>query len=423
MDTFLIGGRNRLFGKTKVQGAKNSVLPILAASILNAGVSEISNCPDLTDVNSTLRILRHLGCTAERSEDTITVDSSGMNRDSISDRLMREMRSSVIFLGAILARTGSACISYPGGCNLGARPIDLHLRALRDLGADIDEAGGSIVCKAEKLEGKDITLSIPSVGATENIMMAATAAKGTTRIHNAAREPEIADLQAYLRAVGTRVSGAGTSTIEIEGGPLLDSVKHRIIPDRIVTISYMAAVASAGGEITLEGAEPEHISAVTDIMREAGCRITEEKDRIHICSDGRLRAVRPIRTMPYPGFPTDAQSPLMAVMCAADGTSVFVENIFENRYRCASELMRMGADIRIEGRVAVVCGVPRLHGAKVTATDLRGGAALVIAALGAEGNTEVSEIQHIERGYDGFDKVLNRLGAKIERRRIFIPEE
>mgnify|MGYP000849794278 CR=1 FL=1 len=423
MDTFLIGGKNRLYGTAKVQGAKNSVLPILAASILNGGRSEIYNCPELSDVSCTLRILKHLGCSVSRSGDVITVDSAGMNRYDISERLMREMRSSVIFLGAILARTGRANISYPGGCNLGARPIDLHLWALRELGCRIDEVGGNIVCEAEKLVGKDITLSIPSVGATENIMLAATAAQGTTRIHNAAREPEIADLQAYLRAAGTRVSGAGTSTIEIEGGMPRGNVAHRIIPDRIVTITYMAAVAAAGGEITVEGAEPEHIASVTATLREAGCVIREEKNRLHIKSDGRLRAVKPIRTMPYPGFPTDAQSPLMAVMTRAEGTTVFVENIFENRYRCASELMRMGADIRIEGRVAVVCGVPELHGARVTATDLRGGAALVIAALAAEGQSEVEGIKHIERGYDRLDLVLQGLGAKIERKTENTPEE
>jgi UDP-N-acetylglucosamine 1-carboxyvinyltransferase len=273
------------------------------------------------------------------------------------------------------------------------------------------------------LVGKEITLSIPSVGATENIMLAATSAEGITRIHNAAREPEIADLQSYLRAAGTRVSGAGTSTVEIEGGATLGDVRHRIIPDRIVTITYMAAVASAGGEITIEGAEPDHISSVIATLREAGCVIHEEKDRLHVAANGRLRAVKPIRTMPYPGFPTDAQSPLMAVMTAAEGTTVFVENIFENRYRCASELMRMGADIRIEGRVAVVCGVPELHGAKVTATDLRGGAALVIAALGAEGYSEVADIKHVERGYDGLDIVLRGLGARIEKKTVNMPED
>lgn len=424
MDTFLIGGKNRLYGKAKVQGAKNSVLPILAASILNGGRSEISNCPEISDVSCTLRILRHLGCSVQRSGDVITVDSAGMNRDDISDRLMREMRSSVVFLGAILARAGRANISYPGGCNLGARPIDLHIWALKELGCRIEEVGGNIVCEADKLVGKDITLSIPSVGATENIMLAATAAHGVTRIHNAAREPEIADLQAYLRAVGIKVSGAGTSTIEIEGcGAKQGHVAHRIIPDRIVTITYMAAVAAAGGEVTVEGAEPEHISAVTATLREAGCVISEEKNRVHIRSSGSLKAVKPIRTMPYPGFPTDAQSPLMAVMTLAEGTTVFVENIFENRYRCASELIRMGADIRIEGRVAVVCGVPTLHGAKVTATDLRGGAALVIAALAAEGRSEVTGIRHIERGYDGLDLVLKGLGADIEKKGEISPED
>jgi len=416
MDSYLIDGKNRLYGAAKVHGAKNAVLPILAASILNGGKSEISNCPELSDVACTLRILRHLGCRAERSGDVITVDSSGMCRNDISDRLMREMRSSVIFLGAILARTGSAKISYPGGCNLGARPIDLHLWALKELGADIEEVGGNIVCNAAELNGKEVTLSIPSVGATENIMLAATAARGITRIHNAAREPEISDLQTYLLAAGSHVRGAGTSTIEIEGRRPLGDVRHHIIPDRIVTVTYLAAVAAAGGEVLIEGAEPEHISAVTAVLREAGCDLREEGDRLYLRSEGRLRAAKPIRTMPYPGFPTDAQPPMMAVMAGADGTTVFVENIFENRYRCASELIRMGADIRIEGRVAVVCGVPELHGAKVTAADLRGGAALVIAALGAEGQTEMEGVRHVERGYDSFDAVLRRIGAKITKK-------
>lgn len=423
MDSFLIGGKNRLYGTAKVQGAKNSVLPILAASILNGGKSEIHRCPDLSDVACTVKILRHLGCSVHREGDVISVDSSSMNRDDISDRLMREMRSSVIFLGAILARTGRANISYPGGCNIGARPIDLHLWALRELGAEIEEIGGNIVCRAKKLVGKDLTLSIPSVGTTENIMLAATAAEGITRIHNAAREPEIADLQTYLRTVGIRVSGAGTSTVEIEGGKPLKGVQHSVIPDRIVTITYMAAVAAAGGEVTLEGAEPEHISSVTAILREAGCIINEGNNKLHISSKQRLRAVKPIRTMPYPGFPTDAQSPMMAVMTMAEGTTVFIENIFENRYRCASELIRMGADIRIEGRVAVVCGVPELHGAKVTATELRGGAALVVAGLGAEGCSEVTDIVHIERGYDSLDSVLRSLGAKIELKTENVPED
>lgn len=421
METFLISGRNRLYGNIEVQGAKNSVLPILSASILSGGKSEIHNCPQLTDVAVTMRIMKHLGCTVERDDNVISVDSSGMYGDGISESLMREMRSSVIFLGAILARTGTAHISYPGGCNLGSRPIDLHLSALKELGADIEEVGGNIICRADKLVGRDISLSFPSVGATENIMLAATAAKGTTRILNAAREPEISDLQAYLVAAGARVTGAGSSTIEIEGGYKLNDVRHSIIPDRIVTTTYLAAVASAGGEITVEKTNPQHVASVLAILREAGCRIVEEADRIHISRNGRLKAVQPIRTMPYPGFPTDAQSLMLAVLTCGDGTTVFVENIFENRYRCASEFVRMGADIRIEGRVAVVCGVPQLLGAKVAATELRGGAALIIAALGAEGDTEVYGIEHIERGYDKIDQFLGGIGAKIERRNRIKP--
>lgn len=423
MDTYLINGKRRLYGKFKVRGAKNSVLPILAASILSGEVSEIHNCPMLSDVAVTVRILEHLGCKVARDGGIIEVDSTGLNGDGISDTLMREMRSSVIFLGAILARTGSATISYPGGCNLGARPIDLHLWALREMGVDIEEVGGNIHCKVQNLVGKDLSLSIPSVGATENIMLAATAARGTTRIFNAAREPEIVDLQNFLLAAGARISGAGTSTVLIEGGRPIHAVKHRIIPDRIVTTTYLAAAAVAGGEATVEGAEPTHLSAVTKVLREAGCDIREEPGRIHIARRHRLKGVSPIRTMAYPGFPTDAQSLLMAVMAAAQGTTIFVENIFENRYRCAGELLRMGADIQIEGRVAIVCGVPELRGAQVKATDLRGGAALVVAGLGAEGQTEVSGISHIERGYENLDEALNCLGAQIEKRTQPSPED
>jgi UDP-N-acetylglucosamine 1-carboxyvinyltransferase len=413
MSSFLIEGKNKLCGSVRVHGAKNSVLPILAATIISGGVSEIHDCPRLSDVESTIKILRYLGCEVSHDENCITVDSSAMTACEIPDSLMREMRSSVIFLGAIIARTGSAVISYPGGCELGPRPIDLHLFALRELGVIIDESSGKISCKADKLKGKDIHLNFPSVGATENIMLAAVGAEGRTRIFNAAREPEIEDLQAFLAAAGAKIHGAGSSTIEIEGGYKLSGVRHRIIPDRIVASTYMAAVACAGGAVTIENVKPEHISSVSSVLRAAGCEICEKTDKVHIVCRNRISAIKPIRTMPYPGFPTDSQSIIMSALAAAQGTTVFVENIFESRYRHAGELLRMGADIRIEGRVAIVCGVDTLHGAEVVSADLRGGAALVIAAMGAEGSSVVHSMGHIERGYEDILTSFQSIGANI----------
>lgn len=417
MSAYIIEGGSRLYGSVRVHGAKNSALPILAACILTDGECVIDDCPPLRDVEGTVRILRRLGATAVRDGDTLAVKASAFAKNDIPDSLMREMRSSVIFLGALTARYGSAKLSYPGGCELGPRPIDLHLAGLRSLGAKIVESGGGIECSApDGLRGCDISLGIPSVGATENIMLAATAAKGRTRIFNPAREPEIVDLQNFLTAMGAEVRGAGGSIIEIEGGKPLHGARHRVIPDRIVTATYMAAVASAGGAVSIENARPADIASVSAVLREAGVDIRESANRIEVASEGRLKSVRPIKTQGYPGFPTDAQSIVMSVMASAQGTTMFVENIFESRYRHAGELIRMGADIRVEGRVAVVSGVKRLYGANVNATDLRGGAGLVVAALGAEGQTTVGDIEFIERGYCGLDESLANLGAKISRR-------
>ncbi len=415
MKEILICGGNRLSGTVQVHGAKNSVLPILAASILSGQESVLHNCPDLKDVTASIQILEYLGCKVKREGDTVTVDSSTLVRSDVPDHLMREMRSSVIFLGAILARTGQAHMSFPGGCELGSRPIDLHLSALRALGATIDEKGGNLICHAGKLQGCEINLAIPSVGATENTMLAACCAEGTTVITNAAREPEIVDLQTFLQAMGAHVYGAGSSTVIIEGGYPLGSCSHHIMADRIVAATYLAAVAAAGGNVELQGMDYRQLSTVTATLSQAGCDISSEANRIYIRCDGILEGVRPIRTAPYPGFPTDAQAPLMAALAKSRGTTVFVETIFESRYRHVAELMRMGADIRVEGRVAVVCGVEKLRGAAVRATDLRGGAALVVAGLGAEGETRITGLEHIDRGYQNLEQTLRSLGADIKR--------
>ena len=338
-----------------------------------------------------------------------------MARCDIPDELMREMRSSIIFLGAILARQGEAVLSYPGGCELGPRPIDLHLAALRELGAEITERYGELRCKAKCLRGTDITLAIPSVGATENAILAACGAEGTSVIYNAAREPEIVDLQALLRSMGARVNGAGGSIITVEGGAVLHGCTHRVIGDRIVCATYLCAAAAAGGEVRLTGVDYRAVSTVALSLAESGCEVRSEADAVSLRSTGALRSVRPVRTAPYPGFPTDAQPVLMAALLRSEGCTVFVENIFENRYRHVDELSRMGAEIRVAGRVAVVNGVRTLHSAAVKCTDLRGGAALVIAGLSAEGTTRVTELTHIDRGYDAIERDLAALGAQIRR--------
>ncbi|MCI2057674.1 MAG: UDP-N-acetylglucosamine 1-carboxyvinyltransferase [Oscillibacter sp.] len=415
MSRFLVEGGHRLSGELTVQGAKNSVLPILAATLLNRGVSVLSNCPRLRDVDASVEILRYLGCSVLREGDTLSVDTSGLNRAEISDTLMREMRSSAVFLGALLARCGAAELSYPGGCELGPRPIDLHISGLRALGAAIGEEGGILHCEAPALRGCEIVLSLPSVGATENLMLAACGAEGVTSIVNAAREPEIADLQGFLRACGAKVSGAGTDLVTVEGRAPLHGGAYRIMPDRIAAATYLCAAASAGGAIRLLGAEERQLATVTAVLREAGCVIGGEKGGITCRCGGRLTAVHPIRTAPYPGFPTDAQAVAMAALLRSQGSTVFEENIFTGRYRHVDELIRLGGVIRVSGRVAVVTGVDALHGAKVRSTDLRGGAALCVAALAAEGTSEVQEIQHIDRGYEDLAGQLRALGAQIVR--------
>ena len=411
MGIITIQGGTPLRGETVIQGAKNSALPILAASLLSGDVCRIEGCPHLSDVDSAADILRYLGCTVVWEDDDLLVDSRTLTRCDIPQSLMRRMRSSVIFLGAILVRCGWAELSYPGGCELGPRPIDLHLSALRALGADISDAGGTLRCRAAHLRGCQIVLATPSVGATENAILAACGAEGTTIISNAAREPEIADLQDFLQKLGADVHGAGTSTITVRGGGVRHGCVHRCIGDRIAAATYLCAAAAAGGQVTLRGVDYRHLATVTTALGQAGCRLQCTEDSITLESDGRLRAIPPVRTSPYPGFPTDAQAPLMAALLRSEGAVMFVENMFDSRYRHVPELVRMGADIRLEGRVAVVYGTRELHGAAVRCTDLRGGAALAIAALQTPDATLIHEIYHIQRGYQDMAGDLRALGA------------
>ena len=413
MEIWHIRGGNRLRGACFVQGSKNASLPIIAASIICPLKSELMNVPQLRDVDAALRILRHLGCLAEQRGGDVYIDSPRLSGSSIPHSLMVEMRSSVIFMGALLARCGEARLSLPGGCQLGKRPIDLHLAALRQMGAEIEEDAGEICCRAEKLRGTEIILPFPSVGATENIMLAACAAKGETIIRNAAREPEIGALQDYLRSMGAEVSGAGSGSVSISGIRPNREAAARIIPDRIVASTLACACAAAGGDVELRGVDPGQFSTVLHFLNRAGCDIISGSRSVRVRSSGRLSAVGELSTAPYPGFPTDAQPVLMAALLRAEGRTAITENIFENRYRQVPELRRMGADVTVSGKLAEIWGVDRLHGAPLTATDLRGGAAMVVAGLAAEGETVICDDGHITRGYERLDMRLRALGADI----------
>ncbi len=414
MPKLYIEGGKRLSGEIKLQGAKNSALPILAAALMVKGSTVLHNCPDLSDVRAALRILTALGCKCVMQSNDVYIDSTFVSCCSIPSELMREMRSSVVFLGAILSRCGTATITAPGGCELGPRPIDLHLKAIGEMGFSIVESCGYITCKRQRYnELSEITLDFPSVGATENIILAAAVSKGRVILYNAAKEPEICDLANYINSAGGKVYGAGSDRIEITGVSRLLSVEHTVIPDRIAAATYMSAAAVTGGDIRISNICSEHIHSIVKAYSEMGCKVVCSKDTMRIKSDGRLCRIKNIRSSVYPGFPTDGGPLLVAALIKAKGTSAFVESIFESRFNYVGELRRLGADIKVCNRVAVIDGVDKLSGAEVACTDLRGGAALVIAGLAADGTTVVDKIHHIERGYENICSVLAQVGADV----------
>ena len=418
MEKYIIEGGNKLYGQLTAQSAKNSVLPLLAASVLTDEQVKIHNVPIINDVENMIRILGEVGCKMKRQKDTLLIDSSNAVSHEIPTRLTKELRSSVFMLGSVLTRFHRAKISYPGGCDIGLRPIDLHLLGLKRLGVKIVEKDGYIHCEADALTGAEILLDFPSVGATENILLAAVKAEGITVIRNAAKEPEIVDLQNFLNAMGANIRGAGGGTIVIKGVKHLHGVEYIPLGDRIEAGTYLIAVASCGGEIEVRGVPQENIAALLHKLHENGCKIYGKNDKIVLQSNGNLKSVSLVETMPFPGFPTDLQAQYAALCATAQGTSLVVENLFETRYRYAAELKRMGADITVRDRTAVIRGVEKLHGATVAASDLRGGAALVVAALKAEGQSSISQLSHIDRGYADFEGKLRKLGAKIKRVRI-----
>ena len=409
---YVIEGGKRLEGTTYVSGSKNASLPIIAATLLNGGINKLYNVPNIHDTQMMFEILETLGCKIKKSNGKIIIDSKNVENYEIPENLMREMRSSVIIAGALLARKKKVIFTYPGGCDIGSRPIDLHIKSFEKLGVAVKEEFGYIMCEANEIVGNDIHLDFPSVGATENIMMASVMAKGVTTIHNAAMEPEIVDLQNALNSMGAKIEGAGTNNIIIKGVEKLKDLSYNIIPDRIEAGTLLCAAAITGGNIKLQKVIPEHIKTLLNKLEEMGCDIKVDKTEITLKAPKKLKAVD-IKTLPYPGFPTDLQSVLGVTLTVAKGTSVIVENIFENRYKYLSELTKMGAKSTVEGRTAVIKGVRKLNKANVRATDLRGGAALVIAGLNAKGRTYIDNIEYILRGYEKLDVKLKSLGADI----------
>ncbi len=415
MERIVIAGGRPLNGKVRIGGAKNAALPILGATLLTEAPCLIREIPNLTDVGVMRNILKTLGAKVEVVGDLTTVEAATLTSLTVPEHLMREMRSSIIVMGALLTRFGTVKVSQPGGCDIGSRPIDLHIKGLKELGAEISEKHGYITATCDRLRGASIHLDFPSVGATQNLMMAATLADGATVITNAAKEPEIVDLQNFINSLGANIKGAGTDTIRIEGVEKLHGTDYTVIPDRIVAGTYLLAGAITGGKVTALNVIPEHLESLLAKLREMGVQVTVAGDTVTVQAKHPLQAIDSLRTLPYPGFPTDLQAPMMALLCLANGTSIVTETVFESRFKHVNELKRMGANIKVNERTAIITGVPALSSANVSATDLRAGAALVLAGLAADGITVIEDVHHIYRGYIDLDVNLRALNARVER--------
>ncbi|MBP2653090.1 MAG: murA1 [Firmicutes bacterium] len=414
MEQFIVKGEVQLNGNVKINGAKNATLPLMAATLLCSGISVLHGVPNLRDILMMQDIMTLLGAKITREGTTLIIDTGNVSRAEIPEHLMREMRASVFLMGPLLGRFRKVRLSYPGGCAIGPRPIDLHIKALERIGAFVGDRFGYIQAEAAELTGGEICFDFPSVGATENAMMAAAVADGTTIIRNAAREPEVADLECFLNKMGAKVIGAGSDTIRITGVGKLNPAEHTVIPDRIEAGTFILAGAITCGDVVVENIVPEHLSAVTDKLQEVGVKINSGLNYIRVRAGG-FRGVD-VKTLPYPGFPTDLQAPLLAMLTLAKGTSIITETIFENRFKHVDELARMGAKIKVEGRTAIIRGVSKLTGAPVAVHDLRAGAAMVLAALAAEGTSEIDNVFHIDRGYEALEERLRSLGGDIVRR-------
>jgi UDP-N-acetylglucosamine 1-carboxyvinyltransferase len=421
MDRLVVTGGRRLAGEVAVGGAKNSALKVMAAALLAEGRTTVRNVPDIDDCGTMAEVLERLGAGVTRRDHAVEIDASGSLGMETPYELVRRMRASILVLGPLLARRGSARVAMPGGCNIGRRKIDLHIRGLQRMGVEFSYDHGYLVGQVDGvLRGAVVSLDFPSVGATENLLMAAVGARGTTVIENAAREPEIQDLAGFLTAMGARIDGVGTPTIQVEGADRFEAVDHTVIPDRIEAGTFALAACVTRGEVLLRGARIDHLDLVLAKLEEAGARVRAEDVGVRVGLDGRAAAVDLV-TLPYPGFPTDLQPPMMALLATASGTSIITENVFESRFMFVDELNRMGADIRTEGHHAVVRGMDRLEGAPVRALDLRAGAALILAALAADGVTEIADIDHVDRGYENIDAKLSVLGAEVTRQPSLSP--
>ncbi|HZK84694.1 MAG TPA: UDP-N-acetylglucosamine 1-carboxyvinyltransferase [Desulfosporosinus sp.] len=414
LDRYVITGKQRLEGIIRVSGAKNSSLPLLAATILAEGTSTLLEIPKLVDITHMIEVLRHLGCEVVRQDEGLYINAAGLESCEVDEGLMRQMRASNLILGPLIARHGRVKISRPGGCAIGSRPMDQHIKGLQQLGIKVREKHGYIEAWTDHLQGADVYLDVPSVGATENLMMAAVLAKGITVIRNAAREPEIVDLQNFLNKMGAKVRGAGMDAIRIDGVEKLHPAEHIVIPDRIEAGTHMIAAVMTQGDVVVDNVVPEHLEPVIVKLRQAGALVTLLDDSIRVQQRGRIRGVD-LKTMPYPGFPTDMQPQFMAMLSCAEGTSIISETIFENRFQHVDELRRMGAQITVEGRTAIIRGVETLEGAFVEATDLRAGAALFLAGLAADEVTVLEKVNYIDRGYENLEEKYRQLGAKLLR--------